>query len=121
MPNVVKRQIYAEFLFQYFYHEYRHHFDFKRRDTIHEHSFYNWTDYTYEDFMIQIFQSLSPLRFEPMDQIYNELDEIEKVVYLHEGKFDIGYEINRKRFYVVRFEKTSIAEFEMVYERRIYF
>jgi hypothetical protein len=56
-----------------------------------------------------------------MDQIYNELDEIEKVVYLHEGKFDIGYEINRKRFYVVRFEKTSIAEFEMVYERRIYF
>ena len=56
-----------------------------------------------------------------MDQIYNELDEVEKVVYLHEGKFDIGYEINRKRFYVVRFEKTSIAEFEMVYERRIYF
>ena len=56
-----------------------------------------------------------------MEQIYNELDEVEKVVYLHEGQFEVGYEINRKRYYVLRLEKTSIAEFEMVYERRIYF
>jgi hypothetical protein len=43
------------------------------------------------------------------------------VIYLEEGKFDIGYEINRKQKYVVRYEKQAIGQFELCFERRMYF
>jgi hypothetical protein len=46
--------------------------------------------------MIDIFKSLCPVRYEPFEQIFQELDEVDQVIYLEAGKFEIGYEINRK-------------------------
>lgn len=43
----------------------------------------------------------------PNSIIYHELDEITEVIFYYDGKFDLGYEINGKNYYVLRYVNSS--------------
>lgn len=36
--------------------------------------------------------------------MYNELDEVNEVIFFTKGDYDVGFEINRERNYVVRYK-----------------
>ena len=56
----------------------------------------------YMDFMKEILRSLEPRKEEAKTILYNELDEFVEVLFLYKGQVDIGFEINRKKTFVIR-------------------
>lgn len=49
--------------------------------------------------MINILNALEFRSFKPDEVIYNEMDESLEVLFVFQGKYDVGYEINKKAFY----------------------
>ena len=56
-------------------------------------------DDNYLKFMTLIMRSLESRYFIQHDVIHKELDECHEVLFIMEGKYNIGYEINKKRHF----------------------
>ena len=57
-------------------------------------------------FLTDLVKKLEP-RFVPTDTvIYSELDEITEVIFFTDGKFDLGFEVNGERFFVLRYQNS---------------
>jgi len=57
--------------------------------------------------MLDVMKQLEP-RSDPADHIfYNELDEILAIFFIENGSFDVGFEINGERHYVLRYQNSS--------------
>jgi len=73
-----------------------------------KHRHFQWEDEKYSNFMIDMFISLEP-RFEhPGTVVLDELEEAAEVLFFREGSFKIGFEINGKRFFVLKFKNAII-------------
>jgi len=68
-----------------------------------KHSYYNWENPVYSDFMIDILKSLEPRRYPENEIIYQELDEILEMTFMITGSFNVGYEINKVKKYKLHF------------------
>ena len=93
-----------------------------------------WADSYYEKFMINVFQVLTPIRYEQGEIIYAELDDCDQVLFLLSGKYEMGYTINTFKKMKLRLPKfnqhSSMSEhgdmclnciiggFEVSYNRR---
>ena len=45
--------------------------------------------------MIRILKSLEPRIFSANQDIYKELDEVNEILFIESGEYDIGYEVNK--------------------------
>ena len=59
--------------------------------------------------MVQVLQNLECLHEDRFVVLYNELDEVNEVLFFETGTFEIGYEINRFTRYILRF-KNNVAK-----------
>ena len=46
--------------------------------------------------MIQLLQNLDPVRLQKNFIIFSELDYVNEIIFVEEGQYDIGYEVNKK-------------------------
>jgi hypothetical protein len=53
--------------------------------------------------MLDVMQQLEPRQDPPDWVFYNELDEIQAIFFLENGQFDVGFEINGERHFVLRY------------------
>lgn len=67
----------------------------KEGETKIEHAYYKWDDVMYQNFMIKILKSLEPRIFQRQETIYVELDEVNEILFIEQGEYDIGYEVNK--------------------------
>ena len=57
-------------------------------------SFYTWYDPEYSKFMVELLENLHP-RIEPANTIIlKELDEQNEVIFIEDGAYKVGFEIN---------------------------
>lgn len=69
--------------------------------------------------MILFLQNLEPISFKRMDVIFGELESVDIIYFMMEGKVDIGYEINRKKKFRIRQKGAfHVGGFECCYKRR---
>jgi hypothetical protein len=71
-------------------------------ENINQNSFYTWSDFHYRKFMEALLNHLEPRRVEKGVIIYDELDEVNEVIFIETGMIDVGFEINRKQNFVIR-------------------
>lgn len=72
--------------------------------------------------MIDILNALEFRSFKPDEVIRNEMEESLEVLFVFQGKYDVGYEINKKAFYRRQFgPSTIIGGFEICYGKRFNF
>lgn len=83
---------------------------------------FTWEDQSYREFMLQILTHLWP-RFEHKGTVlFEELEEISEVIFLSKGLVDIGYEINKKKKYVMRFtDQVVIGAYNCCFNTRASF
>ena len=94
IPTQVVDSIYADFLFRDFLQQYRKFFQIAKQ-TENLHSRYTWFDDHYRFFMLEILKNLEP-RFEEKDTILiEELDEVNEIIFLEKGIFEVGYSVNK--------------------------
>ena len=76
-------------------------------------------DLEYQSFMIQILKSLEPRRFDKMEIIYLELDEVNELSFIEQGEYDLGYEVNKVEKYRMRLgSRTVIGAFNICFNKR---
>lgn len=62
---------------------------------------------------------LEPTPYAPNQCIVNELDECLEIYFVLSGKFDVGYNINNRRYYRLRFyQGRMINAFNVHFDRR---
>jgi hypothetical protein len=52
--------------------------------------------------MIDILKNLEPRIFSPREVIYVELDEVNEILFIESGEYDIGYEVNKTEKFKLR-------------------
>lgn len=69
--------------------------------------------------MIKLMSALEMRRFFKDEIIINEMDESFEILFVEQGRYDVGYEVNKKPFYRLRFgESTQIGGFQILYFKR---
>ena len=65
---------------------------------------------------------MEPISYASRSSIFNELDDVNEVVFIENGLYDIGYEINKKQILKLRMpNKTVIGSFEVCFDKRMLF
>jgi len=76
----------------------------------------------YCDFVINLLNRLETRFYHEDEMIANEMDEASELIFVEQGRYKVGYEINKKRFYKRVFgESTTIGGFEICYKKRYMF
>jgi len=119
LPQECIVSIFKDFLFVQFLQIFRKSFIFSNYTSKHSHSFFNWDHAFYQEFMLQLLQSLSPIFFPKKKEIYKELDDISIVTFVTEGTYKIGFEVNKTEYWYLKQQKgTYIGLFECSYNKR---
>lgn len=84
--------------------------------------FYTWNDEEYKEFMISILFALEP-RFYVKDQLlYDELEAVDELMFLHNGKVGIGFRINQEvKFCNFQTDYCVVGTYGMIYHKRTEF
>lgn len=149
LPSSCQTEIYTQFIFRNFLWKFRRFFSLKmsevasfqmvvkekfgkechfdKEDELGQRQnlkfpYYTFDNENYNQFMLQMMSVLEMRRFEKGQIIANEMDESLEVIFVEQGRYNIGYEINKKPFYRVRFgESTSIGGFQITFNKRYNF
>ena len=69
--------------------------------------------------MIEILKSLEPRIFGVRETIYVELDEVNEILFIEHGDYDIGYEVNKTEKFKLRLgPNTVIGDFNIFFNKR---
>ena len=60
-------------------------------------------DVNYQSFVVDLLRVLEPRIFNPKEIIYTELEDVLELYFIQSGLINIGYEINRKKVFRVRY------------------
>lgn len=86
------------------------------------HNYYGMEDQEYRQFMTNLLKSLEPRQEDAFTMLFEELDEIREVIFIEKGECDVGYEINKKKKFVIRYSTaTVIGGFNCTFNRRAIF
>ena len=76
----------------------------------------------YSDFMNLIMQNLEVRFFRKGEMICYELEQCQEVLFVFSGKYNVGYEINKKRKYRKMFgQSTIIGAYQIIFKKRFLF
>ena len=107
------------FLFADFFLEFNSYFELQREHDDNpkiKYSFYRWGHEGFDEFMIEVMKSLVPRRIMSGEVIFEELDEILEMTFVMSGSFLVGYELNKKRNFVVsQTEGKVIGEYNIMF------
>ena len=82
----------------------------------------NWSNQSYRDFMIKMVSYLEP-RYEPAGTIiFQELEEVNEILFIDRGVVDVGYEINKERKFCIRHSHhVVIGAYNVTFNKRAVF
>ena len=112
-------QLYMAQLYRNFISAYSKLFIFQKNSN--KHSRYTNFDVEYRAFIMYIVRSLEASHYKQGYFFLHELDEVNEVIFIMEGQYDIGYSMNRKQKYVMRYGKNHIGAYAVTYTCRSLF
>lgn len=72
--------------------------------------------------MTQLLKCLEPRQEDAFTMLFEELDEIREVIFIEKGECDVGYEINKKKKFVIRYSNaTVIGGYNCTFDKRAIF
>lgn len=87
-----------------------------------EFPFYSFKDQEYSKFMVMLMQNLEVRKINTGTLFINELDECPEILFVMEGKYDVGYQINNAKYYRRQFgHSTVIGGFQMAFNKKYIF
>ena len=119
-PFEVQDRLFYGFLFTEFMHDYWKNFRFEKQ-SFHKrkYCFYSWEDQYYRSFMATLLKNLEPRKEESDVVLFQELDDVSEILFISKGQVDMGFEINRKRYFVFRQKnKLVIGEHECSFNQK---
>ena len=94
-------------MFFQFVTDYKKYFEFANIQMGIKHSYYKWHDQIYRDFMVETLSCLEPRREFSGVILFNELDDFTEILFFNKGIVELGYELNRKKYFILQ-QKNSV-------------
>jgi len=103
-----ENRILRDYMFMEFLDAFRELFDLEKIfESYKVYIRYQWSDDIYAQFMNKLIRMLEPRREEKNIILINENEELNEVFFFVNGQFAIGFEINKKRYFVLRYNNTT--------------
>ena len=100
--------MYRTFLFDHFLLMHHRTFSFKCTWNGHANSFYKWNNDSYRNLMLDILTSLEPRIEEAGITLFEELEEINEVIFFNKGLHEIGYDFNGTRKFPLVYKNVAV-------------
>lgn len=85
-------------------------------------NYYTWEDQEYRSFMMFLLTHLEPRREEEGAILFEELQGVNEVVFVEQGIVEIGYDINKVRKFVLRYNnKTVVGAYNCTFSKQSIF
>lgn len=69
--------------------------------------------------MVRVLKSLEPRLMKKSETLYLELDEVNELLFIEKGEYDIGYNVNKTEKFKIRMgSKTVIGAFNICFNKR---
>lgn len=109
---MVQLDLFSQFLYEPFLKVFRRTFSLAVPKAPHAHTYFSFDDPVYSSFMVSLMKRMEPRFDHARTIVYGELDEVTEVILYLNGKFDIGFEVNSKSFFALRYSNklTSIDQ-----------
>lgn len=85
LPHQIQYQIFHEFLFIDFFAAFKQIFTFQKRMSLQSYAYFTWKDDEYSSYMSDLVQKLCPLKIAKGEKIYQELDDVNEVIFVMSG------------------------------------
>ena len=108
LPKETQIYIYRNYLYREFLQSFRRFFSIRNPTCHHQPAFYTWDNQKYQNFMLCLLRCLEPRREERGVMLVKELDEFNEVYFFNRGIYEIGFEINHKCFFVLRYKNSNV-------------
>ena len=104
--------MFSRFLYEPFLKVFHRTFSLEVPKAPNKHTYFSIDNPVYSSFMVTLMQRMEPRFDHARTIVYGELDEVTEVILYLNGKFDIGFEVNSKSFFALRYTNklTSIDE-----------
>jgi len=84
-----------------------------------KYTFYTWENSNYESFMLNVFRVLEPYHSHKGEKILNELSDVNMLIFVNEGKYKLGFEVNKVEYFVLKQGVgTVIGGYECFFDMR---
>lgn len=113
-----EHRILRDYMFMDFLAAFKELFDLEKFKSDKEYIRYQWSDDIYAKFMNQLIRMLEPRREEKNVILINENEEWSEVFFFVIGSFTIGFEINKRQYYVLRYNNTNVGTEPISFQHR---
>ena len=73
-----------------------------------EFPFYTYRDLEYCRFMLTLMSHLEVRKFKPGCTFIRELDECPEILFVMDGKYDVGYQVNNVKYFRRQFGHSTV-------------
>lgn len=93
-------RIYSSYLFKDFLKCHKKFFTFSNNERGLKHSYFNFENEKYQSFVVQFLSHLEPIELNKGQIIFNELENVDMIIFMSGASIDLGYDINRQTKFV---------------------
>lgn len=126
LPQECRDQIYFKFLFSDFLKKFKYFFSVEKNLRVFNNNpvvtgkiFMTWQEQPFREYVVMLLTKLEP-RFEHRRTIiYDELEDVNDLLFVHKGKVVVGYEINKqKKYTLVLRDKAIIGDNDVTFGKK---
>ena len=110
-----------EYLFMGFLKIFHKFFDIPVINSTRQHERFTISDHTYQIFLRDVLQLLEPMRALKNELLYEELDDVQEIIFLSDSDIKIGYSMNNKRIFRISQTANAVGVFGVTFNRKSHY
>ncbi len=81
--------------------------------------YYSWDDSQWSSYMMSIMQNLEPRQFASGETIYDDMEEVEEIIFVVSGSYTVGYKVNSTEHFALKMgPKTIVGDHSVMFNKR---
>lgn len=81
--------------------------------------YYSWDDSQWSSYMMDIMRNLEPRHFTVGETIYDDMEEVEEIIFVVSGFYTVGYTVNSTEYFALKMgPKTIIGDHSVMFNKR---
>ena len=110
-----------DYLFKGFLKIFHRFFDIPQINPHEQHERFTVFDTNYKIFLRDVLQLLEPMKAEKNEMLYQELDDMQEIVFLSESDIKIGYSINNKKLFRITQGANAVGVYGVTFNRKSHY
>jgi predicted DNA-binding protein (MmcQ/YjbR family) len=121
LPETVRDNLLTTYLFKEYLEAYDKFFAIPKTQPKYKHARYTWEDTSFRNFMVSCLSNLEPQQWSRDEILFEELDEFSEIIFVLEDMYQMGYSINKKSYFRVKFKNIPIGCYGITFNKKSHY